>query len=66
MEQIIASTKVENGIVVFWLEGNDRKWELFNYQELIDLKISMINLLERPTSYQIDPTIHRLAVKKQV
>jgi len=64
MQQIIGSTKMENGIVVFWLEGDARKWDSFNFQELIDMNINTMNLLDRPTMYQIDPAGHKLTQKK--
>jgi hypothetical protein len=65
MQQIIGSKKMENGIVVFWLEGNNRKWDSFNFQELIDRKINAMNLLDRSSSYQVDPKAHNLVVKKR-
>jgi hypothetical protein len=64
MQQIIGSKKMENGIVVFWLEGNDRKWDSFNFQELIEMKINAMDLLDRPGSYQVDSKAHKLIVKK--
>lgn len=64
MEKIIGSKKMENGIVVFWLEGNDRKWDSFNYQELIDSKINAMDLLDHPSSYQVDSKGHKLVTKK--
>jgi len=64
MQPIIGSKKMENGIVVFWIDGNDRKWESFNYQELIDMKINAMDLLNRPSSYQVDPKEHKILVKK--
>ena len=51
---------MENGVVVFWLEGDDRKWDSFNFQELIDMSINAANLLDRPTMYLIDPVKHHL------
>lgn len=60
MPQIIGSKKMENGVVVFWLEGDDRKWDSFNFQELIDMSINAANLLDRPTMYLIDPAKHHL------
>lgn len=64
MQKIIGSKKMENGIVVFWLEGDDRKWDSFNFQELIDMKINTANLLDRPVMYEIDPAGHKLQQKK--
>jgi len=64
MHNVVSSKKMENGIVVFWLEKDDRKWDSFNFQELIDMNINAANLLKRPTMYQIDPTGHKLQQKK--
>jgi hypothetical protein len=64
MQKIIGSKRMENGIVVFWLDGNDRKWDSFNFEELIEMKINALDLLDRPGSYQIDSAGHKLVVKK--
>lgn len=64
MQPIIGSKKMENGIVVFWLDGNDKKWDSFNYQELIDMKINAMDLLDSPASYNVDPKAHKLIMKK--
>lgn len=64
MQKIIGSKKMENGIVVFWLEGKDKKWESFNYQELIDMKINAVDLLDYPGSYQVDPKSRNIIMNK--
>jgi len=64
MEQIVGSKKMENGIVVFWLEGSDRKWDSFNFQELIDMNINAANLLDRPSMYEVDSGQHKLKQRK--
>ena len=64
MQQIIGSKKMENGIVVFWLDGNDRKWDSFTYQELIEMQINALDLLDRTGSYQVDSKAHKIIVKK--
>ena len=64
MHEIVESRKMENGIVVFWMEGNDMKYESFNYQELQDANINALDLLKRPRSYRIDPAAHKIIVKK--
>jgi hypothetical protein len=64
MHDIIGSKKMENGIVVFWLEKDERKWESFNYQELVDMKINALDLLDQPESYRIDESAHAIIVKK--
>jgi hypothetical protein len=64
MKDIIASRKMENGIVVFWMENEEKKNESFNYSELVDMKINALDLLERPKSYKVDVAGHKLIVKK--
>jgi hypothetical protein len=55
---------MENGIVVFWDEKNQKMNESFNYAELVDMKINALDLLERPKSYKVDKDAHKLIVKK--
>ena len=55
---------MENGIVVFWDEKSEKKYESFNYSELIDMKINALDLLDRPKSYKVDKDAHVLASKK--
>ncbi|MFA5267220.1 MAG: hypothetical protein WC379_04545 [Methanoregula sp.] len=64
MQDIISSKKMENGIVVFWDEKNEKINESFNYAELVDMKINVLDLLERPKSYKVDKAAHKLIVKK--
>jgi hypothetical protein len=64
IQKIASSKKMENGIVVFWNEKGDKKYDSFNYSELIDMKINALDLLDHPASYQIDVEGHKLIVKK--
>ena len=64
MNDIVGSKKMENGIVVFWMEKDEKKYDSFNYSELIDMKINALDLLERPESYQVDISAHKLIEKK--
>jgi hypothetical protein len=64
MKDIVGSKKMENGIVVFFMEKNEKKYESFNYAELVDMKINALDLLERPTSYKVDVPGHKLIVQK--
>jgi hypothetical protein len=64
MKDIVTTKKMENGIAVYYLEGNEKKLESFNYSELIDLKINALDLLDYPKSYQVDPEKHRILMKK--
>ena len=64
MNDIVGSKKMENGIVVFWMEKEEKKYDSFNYAELIDMKINALDLLERPKSYKVDVSGHKLISKK--
>jgi hypothetical protein len=64
MHDIIGSKKMENGIVVFWTDRADKKWESFNFQELIDMKVNALDLLDSPHAYSVDETAHRIVSKK--
>ena len=64
MHAILSSKKMENGIVVFWEESGDKKYESFNYAELVEMKINALDLLDRPKSYTVDKDKHQLVVKK--
>ena len=64
MKDIVGSKKMENGIVVFFMEKEEKKYESFNYAELVDMKINALDLLERPKSYKVDVAGHKLIVKK--
>lgn len=64
MHDIVSSKKMENGIVVFWDEKGEKKYESFNYSELVDMKINALDLLERPKSYKVDPKAHTLVSGK--
>lgn len=64
MHDIVSSKKMENGIVVFWNEKEEKKYESFNYSELIDMKINALDLLDRPKSYKVDLDAHKIIVKK--
>jgi hypothetical protein len=64
MNDIVGSKKMENGIVVFFMEKNEKKYESFNFAELVDMKINALDLLERPKSYKVDVPGHKLIVQK--
>ena len=65
MHDIISSKKMENGIVVFWEEKGEKKYESFNYQELIDMKINASDLLNQPKLYKVDKSAHAIVSKVQ-
>ena len=64
MKDIYSSKKMENGIVVFFDEKDEKKYESFNYGELVDMKINALDLLERPKSYKVDKAAHQIIAKK--
>jgi hypothetical protein len=64
MHDIHSSKKMENGIVVFWMEGDEKKFDSFNFAEIIEMKINAGDLLEHPRSYKIDKERHRLVFAK--
>ena len=64
MHDIVSSKKMKNGIVVFWNEQGEKKYESFNYSELIDMKINALDLLERPKSYKVDTAAHTIIAAK--
>ncbi len=63
MNDITSSKKMENGIVVFWDEQGTRKFESFNYGELIDMKINALDLLEHPKYYKVDGNAHKIVAR---
>ncbi len=65
MHDIVSSKKMENGIVVFWIERGEKKYDSFNYAELIDMKINAGDLLDQPTSYKLDKEGRRLVSAKK-
>jgi hypothetical protein len=65
MHDIVSSKKMENGIVVFWMERGEKKNDSFNYQELIDMKINAGDLLSQPKSYKIDKEGRKLVPAKK-
>ncbi|HOP67770.1 MAG TPA: hypothetical protein PLM96_08915 [Methanoregulaceae archaeon] len=64
MKDIVSSKKMENGIAVFWEEGEGNKYDSFNYSELIDMRINALDLLDDPTAYAVDVEGHRITIKK--
>lgn len=55
MEPIIRAAKSFNGIQVTYLSSNDEAIsELFSYENLIELKINVSDLLDNPDRYAFD------------
>jgi len=55
---------MENNIAIFWDEKGEKKYESFNYQKLIDMKINAFDLLDRSKSYKLDKAAHAIIAKK--
>jgi hypothetical protein len=55
---------MENNIAVFCDEKGGKKYESFNYQELIDMKINAFDHLDRLKSYNVDKAAHAIIAKK--
>jgi hypothetical protein len=64
MKDILSSKKMENGIVVFFDEKGEKKYESFNYAELVDMRINALDLLDRPKSYKVDTAAHMIIINK--
>lgn len=54
---------MENGIATFYQLKGERRFESFNYQELIDQKINALDLLEHPHRYRVDTGVHKIDTK---
>jgi len=54
MQQIAGTKKYQNGIRVFWTDGGKELSDFFPFEELIDMKINVFDLLENPDIYRID------------
>lgn len=63
MENIIATRKMPEGIMVIWGEGRGVGSDTFTFQELIDMKVNTLDLLDRPDAYQVDPKAHAIVPK---
>jgi hypothetical protein len=64
MYDIKASRKMGEGILVSYEENDINKYESYNFQDLLDMKINSLDLLDRPMSYRVDPVAHKIISKK--
>jgi hypothetical protein len=60
MQQIVSSKKYPNGIQVFRADAGKDGADFFRYEELIDMKINVFDVLNNPKIYQIDAGEHRI------
>ncbi|NMB78227.1 MAG: hypothetical protein GYA23_03950 [Methanomicrobiales archaeon] len=63
MFDVVGTKKVEEGIVVMWNDSGAVKYETYNFQDLIDMNVNSLNLIDRPTAYQVDPKTHKIGRK---
>ena len=61
MFEIVSSKRMPDGIVVFWLDDEGKKFEAFGYSDLVDMKINALDLLNNPANYSIDAEAKTLA-----
>ena len=54
MFDIVTTKRMPDGIVVFWLDDEGKKFEAFGYANLIDLRINALDLLNNPQNYAIE------------
>lgn len=64
MEKISMTKKMENGVAVYYGGVAERKFESFNFSELIDLRINVLDLLENPQGYLLDTQKRQLIMSK--
>lgn len=64
MYDIKASKRMGNDITVSYEVDGKTRFESFNFQDLIDLKINALDLLDRPMTYRIDPAARTIVSKK--
>ena len=64
MHDIKASKKMGNDIMVSFDENGTTRFEAFNFQDLLDMKVNALDLLDRPMSYKIDRAAHKIVSKK--
>jgi hypothetical protein len=60
MQQIMSSKKYQNGVQVFWTAGGKDGEDFFSYDELIDMKVNVLDVLNNPHLYRIDIGNHRI------
>ena len=64
MQELINSTKTDDGIVVVWNESGQIKDRSFTYQELLEMKIDAGDLLARPMLYKIEVELNKFVLKR--
>jgi hypothetical protein len=60
MEPITGSARRPDGVEVSWGTEAKKNRSLFTYEELIGMKVSVMDLLDNPQYYAIDPGNHQI------
>lgn len=55
MKQIIDAHKSFNGVQVTYISGDKDGTELFSYENLVDMRVNVLELLDHPDYYAFDP-----------
>jgi len=64
MYDIKASKKMGDDILISYEENGTNKFESYNFQDLLDMKINALDLLDRPMKYRVDTANHRIIPNK--
>jgi len=54
MFTIVTTKRMPDGVVVFWLDDEGKKFEAFGFSDLIDMKVNALDLMNNPQNYEID------------
>jgi len=60
MQQITRSKKYQNGVQVFWTDAGSERNDFFSYEDLIDQKINVLDVLNNPRIYVINTAGHKI------
>jgi len=64
MEEITDVKRMENGLALYYGGLAAREFVFFNYSELIDMKINVLDLLDNPKDYSLDKEKRQIIIKK--
>ncbi|MGA2160639.1 MAG: SRPBCC domain-containing protein [Methanoregula sp.] len=60
MQQITSSKKYQNGVQIFWTDAENDVTDFFSYEDLVDQKINVLDLLNNPRLYRVNTTSHKI------
>ncbi|WP_342677573.1 hypothetical protein [Methanofollis sp. UBA420] len=55
MEEITGARKMANGVLVEYRRGGVSQMVGFTYEDLIAMEINVLDLVENPRDYEVDP-----------